>query len=182
MPDRVSELAIRVVRQRAADDRWRPTESRANLGPMKGQRGLLVLEALIDGVRPYLPPSVGSVRVRLDAGKGLQVWAVPSDIPEDADYGFVEVRLNAGGGSVQSRGPYSPFSFRSLIPLPGALRLRIEVTDALSLIQDAVQRVAGPWPESNATPRARYDGDDVLVWFQDTAGQRLLPEIRVTVP
>jgi hypothetical protein len=149
-------------------------------GPMKGKPGLAVLLTLIDGVRQYLPPGVRTMRVRLTEMKGFQVWAVPSDLPEGTEYDFTEVRLTGGGGSLQSRGPEAPLGLGTFLPVFGAARLRIEVTDALSLIQDAVQWIAGPWPEGNAHATARSDGEDVLVWFQNEAGDHLIPDIRIT--
>jgi hypothetical protein len=149
---------------------------------MKGKAGLDVLQALIDGVRPYLPAGVGTVRARLTWTSGFQVWAVPSDVPEVADYDFTEVRITDGGGSLQSRGPEAPLGLGTFLPVFGTQRTRLEVADALRLIQEAVQRIAGPWPEENACTEARSDGDDVLAWFQSETGERLLPEIRITLP
>jgi hypothetical protein len=149
---------------------------------MKGRSGLAVLQALISGVRTYLPADVSTVRVRLTGTGGFQLWAVPSALPDDAEYDFVEVRLTPSGGSLQTRGPEAPFGFGTWLPVFGATRIRMEVTDALSLIQDAVQRLSGPWPGPNAVPIGRSDGNDVLVWFEDSAGDRLLPDIRITPP
>jgi hypothetical protein len=148
--------------------------------PMKGQPGLEVLQALIEGVQPYLPAGVATVRVRLTGTDGFQVWAVPSDLPEGVEYDFIEVRLTEGGGSLQNRGPESPFGLHTFLPVFGAARTRNEIADALGLIQEAVQRISGPWPEQNAVTKARSEGNDVLVWFQNRAGDRLLPDIRIT--
>jgi hypothetical protein len=149
---------------------------------MKGKPGLDVLQALIDGLRPYLPAGVRTVRARLTWTHGFQLWAVPSDLPGGADYDFMEVRITDGGGSLQSRGPEAPLGLGTFLPVFGVARTRLAVVDALRLIQEAVQRIAGPWPEENAIPDARSDGDDVLAWFQSETGDRLLPEIRITLP
>jgi hypothetical protein len=158
------------------------TDPAADTGQMKGRSGLAVLQALISGVQTYLPADVSTVRVRLTGTEGFQLWAVPSDLPDGVEYDFVEVRITPHGGHLETRGPEAPFGFGTFLPVFGATRMRMEVTDALSLIQEAVQRLSGPWPEPNAVPKARSDGDDVLVWFEDSDGDRLLPDIRITPP
>jgi hypothetical protein len=105
---------------------------------------------------------------------------VPSDLPEGVEYHFTEVRLTDDGGSLQSRGPEAPLGLRTFLPVFGMTRLCIEVAGALGLIQDAVQRIAGPWPETNAYAKARSDGEGVLAWFQNDAGDHLIPDIRIT--
>ena len=149
---------------------------------MKGKVGLDVLHALIEGIRPYLPAGVRTVRVRLTRTSGFQVWAVPSDVPDDADYEFMQLRITDNGGNVEARGPEAPLGLGTFLPVFGPARTRLEVCDGLELIRDAVQRVSGPWPEENAQVKARSEGSDVVVWLQNEAGDRLLPEIRVSPP
>jgi hypothetical protein len=156
--------------------------SAANTGGMRGRTGLAVLQALIRGVQSYLPADVSTVRVRLTGTQGFQLWAVPADLPEGVEYDFVEVRITPSGGHLETRGPLAPFGFGTFLPVFGATRTRMEVADALSLIQEAVERLSGPWPELNAVPKARSDGDDVLVWFEDSGGDHLTPDIRITAP
>ena len=71
-----------------------------------------MLNAMVDDVQPYLPAGVATVRVRLTCTNGFQVWAVPTVVPESAAYEFIEVLLNEGGGSLQSRGPEPLFGLR----------------------------------------------------------------------
>jgi hypothetical protein len=147
---------------------------------MKGKVGLDLLHALIDGIRPYLPAGVHTVRARQTRTGGFQVWAVPSDVPDGVDYEFTQVRITDSGGSVETRGPEAPLGLGTFLPVFGPARTRLEVCDGLELIRDAVQRVSGPWPEENALVKARSEGSDIVVWLQNEAGDRLLPEIRVT--
>jgi hypothetical protein len=147
---------------------------------MRGLPALALVEAVIEAVRAHLPPEVRSVKVRLFEGRSLQVWAVPAIVPPEVDYDFVEVRTDEIGGSVSTRGPEAPFGIGTWIPfVPSAIRYRMEVTDALDLLRDAVGRVVVNWPAEKAVTRARTDGKDVLVWFEDESGQQLLPEFRI---
>jgi hypothetical protein len=140
------------------------------------------MRTLIDWVTPHLPADVQAVRVRLGVLDALLVWAVPSDVPHVADYEFVTIHTSAREGSITFRGPIAPFGVGTWLPfVPELLRRRIAVADGLSLVQDAVQEVVTPWPGPNVEAKAKVDGDAVVVWFQDPAGQRPFPELRIPV-
>jgi hypothetical protein len=148
---------------------------------MKGQPALAFLETLVAAVTPHLPPEVRRVRVRLLRGRLLQVWAVPADAPEaDLEYDFVERRTDVSGGSLSTRGPEAPAGIGSWIPLPRAIRQRVEAVDALGLIREAVNRVAPAWPAPHSEVKARTDGGQVVVWFEVVPGHPVVPEIRLT--
>jgi hypothetical protein len=68
----------------------------------------------------------------------------------------------------------------SWIPLPRAIRQRVEAADALELIREAVNRVAPAWPAPQSAAKARTDGNHVVVWFENTPGHPVFPKIRLT--
>lgn len=111
------------------------------------------------------------------------MWAVPSDDALDVDFGFFEVRIDAVGGSIRSRGVEAPFGVGTWIPLlPGNLAFRLAATDTLDLIRDAVREVAATWPAPDAVVKARAEDGGVLVWFEDASGLQVLPASRIAYP
>jgi hypothetical protein len=148
---------------------------------MKGRAGLALVEALIVAMAPHLPPEVRAVRVRLGVGRWTQVWAVPADVPGDVDYGFYEVSVDESGGSISSRGPLSPFGVGGTwVPfVPRSIRRRWDAIDAAELVVEAVHRLVPGWPAPAAVAKARTEGDDVFVWFEDKFGRRVVPTSRI---
>ena len=57
-------------------------------GPMKPEPALVLVTAVIAAVAPYLPGRVRTVRARVVPVWGLQIWAVPADVPVEEDYDF----------------------------------------------------------------------------------------------
>lgn len=150
---------------------------------MSENSALDLIEALIEDVTPHLPPTVRTVRARMTPHGSLQIWAVPSDAPPDADDGFLEARADASGGSVTSRGPQLLSGIGTLVPsLPAGLAFRLAVTDALELLKEAVRMVESSWPAPDATAKAKVQDGGALFWFEDAAGHQVLPATHVASP
>jgi hypothetical protein len=139
---------------------------------VKGIAGKRLLDYLIGALADDLPPGVQTVRTRVGAADGLQIWAVPAAVAADAEYGF----WRTGGDAlfdVESRGDWLPMGFGSWLPLPRRIRVRVEAAAALEAIQEAVHRLDESWPASDAQVRARMRGGDVVVWFHSPAAGRV---------
>jgi len=91
---------------------------------VKGIAGKRLLDHLIAALAGDLPSGVRTVRTRVGAAGGLQVWPVPSTVATDAEYGFWDIGDDSGPGTAgaKSRGIWLPWGFGSWLPLPRRIR------------------------------------------------------------
>jgi hypothetical protein len=141
-----------------------------------GKAGLALLEAVIDSLAPHLPPEVATVRGRVPVGRLTEVWAVPAGVGDVTGYGPYEIKAGPTGGSFRTRGSISPFGIGTWVPfVPRSTIRRWVVIDAAELVIDAVHDIVATWPAPDAVVKARADGEDVSLWFEDPAGRRIFP-------
>ncbi|GAA2713804.1 hypothetical protein [Actinoplanes palleronii] len=148
---------------------------------MKGIAGRRLLDRLIEALAGHLPAGVRSVDTRVGTGGGLQIWAVPSTAAPGEEYGFWDV--SGGDGdvilSIGQRGVWLPWGLGSWVPMPRRTRVRGAAVAALEAIHEAVREVDERWPAPDAQVAARVEGDDVLVWFESRAAERVPPLVRL---
>jgi hypothetical protein len=146
---------------------------------VRGIAGCRLLDRLIEALDGHLPVGVRCVRTGVGVRGGLQIWAVPSAVAPDEEYGF----WNTGGGNdfprVEQRGVWLPWGFGSWLPMPRRIRARGEAAAALEGIHEAVRRLDERWPALDAQVIARVEGDDVVVWFESPAAEQVPPRVRL---
>jgi hypothetical protein len=145
---------------------------------MKGKPALRMLDAIVEAIAANLPASVRKVRTRLAEPGGLFVWAVPSAVPDEIDYEFWGGMSTDTEIGVGQRGIWLPWGYGTWLPLPGRLRKRLDAACALETVQEAVQVVEPSWPAPDATAKARVEGDETTVWFENASGQPVFPLIK----
>jgi hypothetical protein len=145
---------------------------------VKGVPAQRLLDHVIGGLDGHLPGNVRTIRTRVGARGGLQVWPVPREAPDD--YGFWETAPREGElGRIEQRGTWLPWGFGSWLPLPRRARIRADAVGALETVREAVRNLDESWPSADATARAKVEGDEVVVWFETAVAASLPPPVRL---
>ena len=142
---------------------------------LRGERAKVLVDAIVERLQPYLPPSIRTVRTSVTVNGGwLQVWAVLAADPPEADGSFMRAERSADNVSISARGVICPPGIGVFPVWPPRLAATRLTAVALALVTEQIAAAIGSnWPSAGTMRKISYQREGIVVRFSDKVGRRL---------